>query len=279
MIQKSICSLTPYSVMKIFLLTLFLVSCSSTPFQKIRSVKSWGYQLQNYHRPYGLERIYGGRDRLWVIDYNRDGIAFARHEIELLKQNNNVILAYLSLGKGNDRVRYWDERWSKMIFQQLDQIMKAGFNGVLLDNVDAFWQFPDKQKRADQMVDLIGAIRKYSQKRNSDFLLLQQNASSIIHYTTKKNALYFSVDGLVVESAFFFGLERMNNAYNPQTHVLENIRLYKEKGKPVFSVEYLNQKNQLKKYAEVAKENHIVPLAADKELSGQLYFSEDINAQ
>jgi cysteinyl-tRNA synthetase len=49
---------------------------------------------------------------------------------------------------GNYKVRYWMEEWQRILMGRddscLDRIMDAGFDGVYLDIIDAFWYFEAK---------------------------------------------------------------------------------------------------------------------------------------
>lgn len=51
---------------------------------------------------------------------------------------------------GNHKVKYWHPEWQKIILgtpdSYLDKIVSAGFDGVFLDIVDAFWHFENQKK-------------------------------------------------------------------------------------------------------------------------------------
>lgn len=114
---------------------------------------------------------------LLVMDLYFNDEAFTTEEVEQLRQKANggsrLVLCYLSIGEaedyrpywqpawnenppewlleenpnwaGNYRVRYWDEDWQALITGSADsylgKILNAGFDGVYLDLVDAFWEF------------------------------------------------------------------------------------------------------------------------------------------
>ncbi len=118
---------------------------------------------------------------LIVIDYSFDGSdeqAYTNGEIASLKQSlGGKILAYLSIGEaenyrwfwqeswdenqdgkpdagapdwlrnqnpdwpGNYKVQYWEPEWQAIIFQYLNKIIDAGFDGVYLDLIDAYEYF------------------------------------------------------------------------------------------------------------------------------------------
>ena len=111
-------------------------------------------------------------------------VPFTWREVKALKRKpcggNRFVLAYLSIGEaedyrpywnpswkripppwlekenedwpGNYKVRYWMEEWQKILLggegSCLDRIVEAGFDGVVLDIIDAFYYFEEKV-RAD----------------------------------------------------------------------------------------------------------------------------------
>ena len=114
---------------------------------------------------------------LLIIDLFFDDQAFTAQEIARLRSKANggsrLVLCYLSIGEaeeyryywnstwessppawlleenpnwaGNYRVQYWKEEWKTIITgnpqSYLAKILAAGFDGVYLDLVDAFWEF------------------------------------------------------------------------------------------------------------------------------------------
>ncbi len=114
---------------------------------------------------------------LLVMDLYFNDEAFTTEEVEQLRQKANggsrPVLCYMSIGEaedyrsywqsewnenppgwlleenpnwaGNYRVRYWNEEWQALITgsagSYLGSILEAGFDGIYLDLVDAFWEF------------------------------------------------------------------------------------------------------------------------------------------
>ena len=114
---------------------------------------------------------------LLVMDLYFGDEVFTKEEVEQLRHKANggtrLVLCYLSIGEaedyrpywqpewnenppewlleenpnwaGNYRVRYWNEDWRALITGSADsylgKILNAGFDGVYLDLVDAFWEF------------------------------------------------------------------------------------------------------------------------------------------
>ena len=110
---------------------------------------------------------------LLVVDAEAEDGRLTPDEIDRLRRKPNgarrLVLCYLSIGEaeayrdywdpewesnppdwllsenpnwpGNYLVRYWDTEWQAIVFDQLDRIMEAGFDGVYLDLVDAYESF------------------------------------------------------------------------------------------------------------------------------------------
>lgn len=123
---------------------------------------------------------------LLVMDLYLGAEAFTRDEIEQLRRKANggsrLVLCYLSIGEaedyrlywkqawkeqppawlmeenrnwaGNYRVQYWNEEWKALITgspdSYLGKILEAGFDGVYLDLIDAFWTFEDEQNALNE---------------------------------------------------------------------------------------------------------------------------------
>lgn len=109
---------------------------------------------------------------LAIIDYSRDGGPegeFSYAEIAATKASPGgpkIIFAYISIGEaedyrwywrpgwrpghpswlgpenpewpGNYAVRFWQEGWQEIVYQYLDRIIAAGFDGAYLDKVDVY---------------------------------------------------------------------------------------------------------------------------------------------
>ena len=124
---------------------------------------------------------------LMVVDHSRDGTgggAFTPDEVDLMQRKpdggKRIVLSYMSIGEaedyriywqpdwsanppdwleaenpdwpGNFKVRYRQSDWQELIFGNpeayLDQIISAGFDGVYLDIVDAYWYFQEKGRKS-----------------------------------------------------------------------------------------------------------------------------------
>ena len=283
----------------LLLLFLFLTaSCSQSPLKRLKELKSWGYQLQNYELASPLSTVLKSPKRVWVLDPEFDKIGVSKDQIDEIYDLGGLPIAYLSIGeaenyrsyfkglnkslivkenpnwKGNFKVKFWEAEWQKIIFNRIDDLMKLGFKGVYLDIVDAFYYFKDKKLRADEMVSFIRNIKKRGRSHDTDFIVIQQNAPTLHQYTSMSEVLFSNVDALALEDMFFFGDKLHDNAFLPQDYALKSAKLYIKKGKSVFNVEYLKDSKLIKKYKRALKGSGITPLVADRALNGYLLFSE-----
>ncbi len=116
-----------------------------------------------------------------IMDAFYDTTTFSPSDLELIQTKENggkrLLIAYMSIGEagdfryywkdewepgtptwldtenpnweGNFKVKYWDPEWQKIIYgnenSYLQRILDAGFDGVYLDIIDAFWYFENQE--------------------------------------------------------------------------------------------------------------------------------------
>ncbi len=254
-------------------------------------IDSWVYWLQNPD----LDTISSSMGDVVVIDYSsngRDENAFSNSDIARL--SGRVVLAYLSIGEaeeyrfywkpewkdappgflgpenpdwpGNYKVRYWEEAWWTTALQPyLDRILAAGFDGVYLDIIDAYWfwheEGRDLQLAADEMVALVQRISAYANERSErPFLICPQNGLSLLEDASPNAARQF------LETADLFGEENLFfNVYSldDQHERLRLVRQALNAGKTVLSVEYIGPENLQEYRQQAASYDGLVPFAAD----------------
>jgi cysteinyl-tRNA synthetase, unknown class len=158
--------------------------------------------------------------------------------------------------KGNFRVRFWDAGWRLIILKPspslldrgidlvwpqrrpaLDQILEAGFDGVYLDRVDAFYEWQKERPDAERaMQAFVAEISDYAKRRQPGFLVVPQNAEELLASANYRR----KIDGIAKED-LLFGADHSGNANKPDD-VAESIRLLnlaRADRLPVFLVEYL----------------------------------------
>ncbi|ASJ03481.1 hypothetical protein A3L09_09515 [Thermococcus profundus] len=265
------------------------------------NITSWAYWLQNA----SPEEIAKSGFKLVVIDYSRDGSdegAYSREEIESIKRAGKVPIGYISIGEaedyrfywneswfenppdwlgpenpdweGNYAVKYWDERWKRIVFNYLDRIISQGFSGVYLDKVDEFEYWGkngyDENWTAEQMIDFILEIANYTRsKAGKGFLIIPQNGERLLEYDDER--LLKVISGWASEDVFYDGLEP-----SPWTdEKLPHLDRVVKAGKLVLVVDYVYTGNNsseelslVKDFISKARERRYIPYAAreDREL-------------
>ncbi|WP_320174878.1 MJ1477/TM1410 family putative glycoside hydrolase [Maridesulfovibrio sp.] len=251
----------------------------TTPHIKINS---WAYQLQGPKIATLAESPYD----LLVIDYSKDGSdknRFSAKEISVLHKFNKTVLCYFSIGEaedyrfywqkewkdnpprflgeenpdwaGNFKVKYWREDWwEKGLRPYLDRIIEAGFDGVYLDIVDAYWfwheQGIDVRNTADDMVKLIKRIGDYTRtKAGKNFIICPQNGMGVFKDCSPeyKDVYFKTVDMVGLESLLFNYYSEGDKNYR-----LQLARELAGAGKTILDVEYID-KSQYADYLKQVK--------------------------
>lgn len=248
---------------------------SAMPKVSLDAVKSWSYWLQQPD----LGRLKNSPYDLLVVDYAHEGHAgseFNKTQINDLRLAGKIVLAYLSIGEAeeyrfywqkgwkasppsflgpenpdwpqNHKVRYWEQGWWDMALRPyLDRILAAGFNGLYLDIVDAYYYWGEEQaegeegqyleQRADDMVALISRIAHYCRSRSKGrFFICIQNGFGILDdaSTASQTKLLKTIDIAASEDLFFHYYNEEDKAY--RTELMQRLA---EAGKLLLTVEYV----------------------------------------
>ncbi|MEE2951845.1 MAG: endo alpha-1,4 polygalactosaminidase [Pseudomonadota bacterium] len=239
----------------------------------LRDVARWGCQYQNLD----IAALADSDLDMIVIEpsLNDDlGLFVSPDEIEVLKRKPNdgrrLVIGYLSIGEvdtkrwywpehwrrdppawlgsenpawpGSHPVRYWEDGWIDLLLGTepglLNLLLDRGYDGVLLDRVDAFtdWRMsvPDADRR---MVALVVQIAKAARKKRRGFLLLTQNAEPLLQYDAYRQ----NIDGMNKES-LLTGLRCQDcmNSAEDVTWSLDFIEKARNDGLKLFATEYLS---------------------------------------
>jgi cysteinyl-tRNA synthetase len=177
------------------------------------AIHNWVYWINNSD----VSQIGSSAYELAVIDYSADGSdgsAFTAAQIARLRASgcHRRVVAYFSIGEAetyrwywqsgwrpgatntptwlvgadpgwpdNYWVRYWDPGWRQILFQYLDRILAAGFDGVYLDRIDAYAE-PYAAGHTNAMLQLVSDIASYARARSplgQDFGVIAQNAEEL----------------------------------------------------------------------------------------------------
>lgn len=212
-----------------------------------------------------------------VIDYSRDGSAAAAYtpvDLARLHAAGKTVLAYLSIGEaedyrfywkrtwkpgrpsflaeenpewpGNYAVRYWSpDWWTQAIRPYLDRILAAGFDGVYLDRVDAYWWWYEHgvavRTSANRMVTLVEQIAAYARRiAGTGFVVCPQNGLAILDDASSsfRSRYLACIDAVGVESLFYGYWDLADQAYR-----IQKLREFAAAGKRIFDLEYMAPKS------------------------------------
>lgn len=265
-------------------------------------VKSWAYQLKDVSQD-KIDKIAASPFDMVIIDSSMfpDGkeIRLAREQVESMKRkpdgSRRIVLAYFSAGeaedfryywkpgwnkkrpawvskadkqwKGDFIVEYWQPEWQKIIFgtpdSLIDRIIDAGFDGISIDRVDAYYYFGDTEQRRQQMIDLVKKMTSYVRAKKADAVILAQNAEELIDH----NDYLESIDAIVKED-LIFGISHTEKR-NPEGDIVHSTGLLdtaRKAGKHIFVVEYLVKKENIATARRFMTEHDFVLYVGQRDL-------------
>lgn len=213
---------------------------------------------------------------LAVVDYSADGgpgQAFTRDDVALMQRRpdggRRIVLSYLSIGEaedyrfywrpewsakppawleaenpdwpGNYKVRFWMADWQRLIFGRpdsyLDRIVAAGFDGVYLDIVDAYWYFQEKGRgsAAAEMIAFVQRLAAHARARHPGFLIVPQNAEDLL----VDPGYRATIDAQGKEDVFYgWEGDDVANGADSIAWMQKHLKLARDAGKPVLLIEY-----------------------------------------
>lgn len=254
----------------------------------LAGVKSWLYHLGDVSTA-EAQQIAASNAGLVVIDYATSASGATRQytaaELNVMRGGNDkLMVSYLSIGEAEDyrpywqaswntnppswmsgsnpewpdnfKVKYWDPAWQKIIFDYLDKIIAAGFNGLYLDIIDGFqyWDAVDPGTGINyqqEMAKFVAAIDAHATQKllqmgdTRDFVIIGQNGEELID-----NPLYLAhVDGVAKEDLRFYYPNGSESSFKPVPNgwydgSIPFLQKAEAAGVEVFVVEYLTQARQ-----------------------------------
>ena len=103
--------------------------------------------------------------------------------------------------EGNYKVKFWMPEWQAIVYEYLDRIIDADFNGIYCDIVDAYEYYEETVQNSDWlMIDFVCNISDYvKSEAGKDFAVFVQNADELLH-----NSTYLKhIDGIGREDLFY----------------------------------------------------------------------------
>ena len=256
----------------------------------LASVTSWAYQLHSYPNN-DLAEIAASKFQMAVVDSSSDGTAareWTPAQITHAK-SNKLLLAYLSIGEaedyrhywrgtwktspppwlgaenpnwpGNYRVQYWHPSWQALITHSLNRVIAQGFDGAYLDLVDAYQHYPNRRTARQDMINWVCAITRHARARNPNFHIVTQNASELIWTPGYAEC----IDATGQEETFYRATDVKTSSEERRAR-LRDYAEYRRHGKPVFTVDYANKKENITETYRTARAHGLIPYVTDVDL-------------
>ncbi len=277
----------------------------------LSNVSSWLYHLGQADAA-RIEEIAVSDVDLVVLDYAKDDqTPYSSAEVSAMRgQNEKLLVSYLSVGEAesyrsyfgstwleepptfmaesnpewpnNYKVKYWDPDWKGIIFDYIDEIIAAEFDGLYLDIIDAFYYWEETAPRADEfyrleMVSFVQEMRAHADAQlaatggGDDFVIIGQNSEALTEYA----AFLETVDGVAKEDLYFYYENEQPQDFAPKsdasrTRNMEELERAEAAGVEVMVVEYVPPEA-----ASTAAEDLAAEWAYLEALGVPLYVSEE----
>lgn len=141
---------------------------------------------------------------------------------------------------GSRHVRFWHPEWRRLIVDGedslLNRILVTGYDGALLDRVDAYFDWRHERATAqDDMIDLIADIRRTVDATHPDFILMPQNAEHLM-----LDPRYLDLIDAVNKESLLSGLSGENrlNTEEDVAWSLGHLQRARQAGVVLFATEY-----------------------------------------
>lgn len=176
---------------------------------------------------------------------------------------------------GNFQVKYWHPDWQKIICDTVDEIMKAGFDGIYLDIVDGFETFErDGHKYVDNrlnpetnqsyrrdMVDWVKRIARHARQIKPDAIITPQNGAQLLEY----DDFVTTIDAIGIEDLFTVG-DKLQPASH-SNYIVAYLKKITAAQKPVLLIEYSTKTKRRELVRKKAREHGMIWLITDRQLT------------
>ncbi len=280
-------------------------------------VTSWGYQLQKLNlkraeaSPFDLIVIDYAKDGTDDSALKPAEIERLKRKTD---GSRRLVIAYLSIGEAesyrfywqknwkrekpawllrenpewdeNYAVCFWDQGWQDLFCGNasayLDRIIAQGFDGIYLDKCDVVDDLREHEKQAARtrsdldgdMVAFVCRLSSYAKSKKTGFVVIMQNAETLLDRRELREAIDASA-----KEELIYGVDGPEKANSRDEYEFshERLELMRRDGKPVFVVEYLNNKAKIADAAEkIRKLGYVLYVSTkDRELDSLEFFVEE----
>ncbi len=257
-----------------------------------RTIDDFAYLLQNIN----MDEIHNSKYDLMIIDYSINGTEageFSSSNVTYMKSSGaaqKLLLSYLSIGEaedyrfywnstwetnppnwldeenpeweGNYKVNYWDHEWQNIIFQYLDKIINASFDGVYMDIIDAYEYYEGNISHANWlMMDFVANISNYVKSNaGNDFIVFAQNADNLLVNTSYVD----NIDGIGREDLFYNGNTLTNSSW--QEEGINNLNITLGLDKVILIIDYPDNWDKIHDFYVKCGDNNFLGYAGTRNL-------------
>ncbi|MFW9990395.1 MAG: MJ1477/TM1410 family putative glycoside hydrolase, partial [Candidatus Odinarchaeota archaeon] len=164
--------------------------------------------------------------------------------------------------EGNYKVKFWMIEWQQIIFNYLDKIIHAGFDGIYMDIIDAYEFYQETIPNISwKMIDFVGNISKYVKNQlGNNFSVFVQNADELL-----LNSTYLEcIDGIGREDLFYF--DNVPTSESWQNQGIMNLNIAIDNNKIVLVTDYPQVPSLKYEFYIKCIENGFLGYVADREL-------------
>ena len=181
--------------------------------------------------------------------------------------------------KGNFKVSYWREEWQNILLRELEATTQTGFDGVLLDIIDAFEYFEsDKEGKyqdnklnpatgrtyRSDMIELVRIIRQRldasSRRDKRKYLIIPQNGTQLLQSQTYQDLISLQA----VEDLFTNGDKKQPSRHSE--YILSFLHSLQSNGKGIILTEYPAQAEFRDYSRQQSRQHNITLLLTDRAL-------------
>jgi len=163
--------------------------------------------------------------------------------------------------RGNYQVRFWYSGWQDLIMHNddsyLSRIIAAGFDGVYLDRVDAYYDIErDTESAKEWMVDFVAELSTIARQRKPGFIVIPQNAEELLG----DHRYLAAIDGVAKED-LLYGNDG-DGERNGDERIAQSSRKLaaaRAMGLTVLAVEYLSDPKKVERADAELRSRGIIP--------------------
>jgi cysteinyl-tRNA synthetase, unknown class len=147
-------------------------------------------------------------------------------------------------------VRYWNPEWRQIVMEGLQRIVAAGFDGVFLDRVDAYHDWPGEGESAlSDMAEFVAQLSQIARGSQPGFLFIGQNAENLL-----VNPRYRDAIDAVSKESLLTGLQGpgLNNRSDQAAWSMNYLVPAQRAGLTILAIEYLESPADI----EIARRRH-----------------------